>query len=82
MPSEVSSLEMLFTACKVSKYGVFSGPYLDTFHAVIVEAKSVSQVIIVFENSIYSTAIKSHFFRYFLNFILAFIDGGLMKKKD
>ena len=21
-------------ACKVSKYGVFSGPYFDTFHAV------------------------------------------------
>ena len=42
MPSEVSSLEMLFAACKVSKYGVFSGPYLDIFHAVIFEAKSVS----------------------------------------
>ena len=52
MSSEVSSLEMLFTAWKVSKYGVFSCPYLDTFHAVIFEAKSVSQVIIVFENSI------------------------------
>ena len=32
----LGAYEHFFTAWKVSKYGVLSGPYLDTFHAVFV----------------------------------------------
>ena len=35
-----STLLKYFTASKVSKYGVYSGPYLDTFHAVQLREKS------------------------------------------
>ena len=34
-PPPVSGLNM-YTVWKVSKYGVFSGPYLDTFHTVVI----------------------------------------------
>ena len=32
--AKFKSLFMMYTAWKVSKYGPFSGPYLDAFHAV------------------------------------------------
>ena len=34
-----------FTAWKVSKYGVISGPYLDTFHAVIIRTQILKRFI-------------------------------------
>ena len=36
-PSTQNMRFVTYTMWKVSKYGVFSGPYLETFHAVLVQ---------------------------------------------
>ena len=43
------------TAWKVSKYGVFSGPYLDTFHAVCYYEKILGLWILTRNKEMYTT---------------------------
>ena len=38
-------LKNIYTAWKVSKYGVISGPYLDTFHAVLLLQNTLPWVV-------------------------------------
>ena len=47
---------MHITAWKVSKYGVFSGPYLDTFHAVYIAKFKVQVIEACDEEAVYITA--------------------------
>ena len=41
------------TAWKVSKYGVFSGPYLETFHVVVLSAKFIFNIVDCAVNTFY-----------------------------